>query len=66
MRCPFLNAVVGRIANFPFWVRCGVRGCGVGKRAGGWSKSVQYNMGLCCMDRAGDGGGANSRRGVGR
>lgn len=56
MRCPFVNAVVGRVVNFPF---AAMWGRGLARAENSFCRSIfmQHNMGLCCIDGHGAWGG---------
>lgn len=66
MRRLGMYAVVGRVANFPFWGA--MRGAGLARVEMGSAldKWWRHNMGLCQIKCMGEGRGVNSRRGMGR
>lgn len=66
MHCLFINAVVERIAKFPFWGALRGAGAACVENGSRRSKNVQRNMGLCCMNDKWQGRGVNSRRRRGR
>lgn len=66
MRRLFVNAVVERIAKFPFGGALRGAGAACVENGSRRSNNVQHNMGLCRMNDKGRGRGVNSRRGWGR
>lgn len=55
MRCLFVNAVVERIAKFPFGGALRRAGAACVENGSRRSENVQHNMGLCCMNGQGEG-----------